>query len=122
MSRYKDPNRALNINLLYISSLDLSLFPPISTDMLQLTDITYRPIISALLSYRYRYIGFADIGYIGRYLISADTDMPTLPRTLWKSRNRFCASDNYKSQLLNISSHNKLSSNILTEQRYCAIT
>ncbi len=30
------------------------------------------------LDNRYRYIGFADIGYIGRYLISADTDMPTL--------------------------------------------
>ncbi len=29
-------------------------------------------------AYRYRYIGFADMGCIGRYFISADADMPTL--------------------------------------------
>ncbi len=26
----------------------------------------------------YRYIGFADIGHIGRYIVSVDSDMPTL--------------------------------------------
>ncbi len=46
--------------------------------MEQITDIAYRPICIGSNDYRYRYIGFADKGYIGRYFISADTDMPTL--------------------------------------------
>ncbi len=46
--------------------------------MEQITDIAYRPIYIGRSDYRYRYIGFADMGYIGRYFISADTDMPTL--------------------------------------------
>ncbi len=43
-----------------------------------ITDIAYRPICIGSNDYRYRYIGFADMGYIGRYFVSADTDMPTL--------------------------------------------
>ncbi len=50
--------------------------------MLQITDIAYRPIYIGRNAYRYRYIGFADMGYIGRYFISADTDMPTLVPTV----------------------------------------
>ena len=53
-------------------------FWPISTDMQQITDIAYRPICIGKNDYRYRYIGFADMSYIGRYFISADTNMPTL--------------------------------------------
>ncbi len=54
----------------------------ISTDMQQIPDIAYRPICIGRNDYRYRYVGFADMGYIGRYFISADTDMPTLKNTL----------------------------------------
>ena len=46
--------------------------------MQQITDIEYRPICIGRNDYRYLYIGFADMGYIGRYFTSADTDMPTL--------------------------------------------
>ena len=42
-------------------------------------DIAYRPICIGRNDYRYRYIGCADMGNIGRYFISANTDMPTLP-------------------------------------------
>ena len=52
----------------------------IFTDMPVLTDMTYRPIHIGSGAYRYRYIGFADIAHIGRYSVSADTDMPTLPQ------------------------------------------
>ncbi len=48
--------------------------------MEQFTDIIYRPIYRHVLDNRYRYISFADMAYIGRYFISADTDMPTLRR------------------------------------------
>ncbi len=44
--------------------------------MERITDIAYRPICIGRNDYRY--IGFADMGYIGRYFISTDTDMPTL--------------------------------------------
>ncbi len=37
----------------------------ILTDMQQITDIAYRPICIGRNDYRY--IGFADMGYIGRY-------------------------------------------------------
>ena len=49
----------------------------------QFTDITYRPIYRHVLDNRYRYIGFADMAFIGRYWISADTDMPTLLKINW---------------------------------------
>ncbi len=49
----------------------------ILTDMQQITDIAYQPICIGRNYYRYRYIGFDDMGYIGWYSISADTDMPT---------------------------------------------
>ncbi len=42
--------------------------------MQQITDIAYRLICIGRNDYRYRYIGFAEMGYF----ISADTDMPTL--------------------------------------------
>ena len=52
----------------------------VSADIWRFIDITYRLICIGHQTYRYRYIGFADIGIISRYLISADTDMPNL---LW---------------------------------------
>ncbi len=65
----------------------------IFTDMQQITDITYRPICIGRNDYRYRYIGFADIGYNGRYFISADTDMPTLHRRFTQQVQTSCGSD-----------------------------
>ena len=51
--------------------------------MEQFTDIRYRPIYWLPKTTDIdNYIGFADMAYIGRYGISADTDMPTLVKCI----------------------------------------
>ena len=59
---------------------------PILTDMQAWTD--YRPIYRWQCYDWYRYIGFADKAFIGRYSISADTDMPTLEAVNRELTNR----------------------------------
>ncbi len=74
----------INITGIWLEKLFLFRKQWFFTDIMQNFD-RYPPICNRLPilhigrnDYRYRYIGFADMGYIGRYFISADTDMPTL--------------------------------------------